>query len=164
MEIKYLPNKGFFINSLKIEWNDNRDVVRKLLENKHKSDDQIIDVSHCFNGDESINIHQKRDIYENLYSKNDSLFLSYNKDNVLNELEVHHGFDILVGDIRLKFGKEIMDFVKLFQNKGIEYIETESGNYFLPDLKIVIANNESFGGNGTCLEYFYSAFNTDHLM
>jgi hypothetical protein len=39
MNLKYLPNQGFIINSVKIEWNLERDSVRNLLGNKHKSDD-----------------------------------------------------------------------------------------------------------------------------
>jgi len=40
MNLEYLPNQGFIINSVKIEWNLERDSVRNLLVNKHKSDDR----------------------------------------------------------------------------------------------------------------------------
>lgn len=46
-----------------------------------------------------MNIHQKRDIYENLNSKNDTLFLNYDKDNKFRELEVQSGFDIMINNI-----------------------------------------------------------------
>ncbi|WP_303317329.1 hypothetical protein Q4Q34_01390 [Flavivirga abyssicola] len=163
MDIEYLPNKGFILNSVKIEWNDERNTVREKIGNRHKEDDKTIDVAQFFEGDESMNIHQKRDVYENLNSKNDILFLNYNKDNKLKELEVHSGFDILIDNIRLGFGNEISDFINQFQKNGIEYSETEKGNYLLKKLKILIADSESMGGNGTRLSYFYATSDISHL-
>lgn len=163
MDIEYLPNKGFLLNSVKIEWNTERNSVREKIGNKHKEDDRTIDIAQFFDGDESMNILQKRDVYENLNSKNDMLFLNYDKNNKLRELEVHSGFNILIDNIRLDFGNEISDFIKQFQIKGIEYSETEKGNYLLPKLKITIADSESMGGNGTGLSYFYATSDISHL-
>src|SRR5690606_11141824 len=163
MDIEYLPNEGFILNSIKIEWNDERNSVREKIGNKHKEDDKTIDVAQFFDGDESMNIHQKRDVYENLNSKNDMLFLNYDKDNKLRELEIHSGFNILIDNIRLDFGNEISDFINQFQKNGIEYSETEKGNYLLPKLKITIADSESMGGNGTGLSYFYATSDISHL-
>ncbi|MGS2727907.1 hypothetical protein ACU8DI_14955 [Psychroserpens sp. BH13MA-6] len=163
MNIEYVPNRGFILNSVKIEWNDERNSVREKIGNKHKQDDKTIDVAQFFDGDESMNIHQKRDVYENLNSKNDMLFLNYDKDNKLRELEVHSGFSILINNVRLDFGNEISDFINQFQKNGIEYLETERGNYLLPKLKITIADSESMGGNGTGLSYFYATSDISHL-
>ena len=140
-----------------------RDSVRECLDNKHKSDDRLIDVSQFFDGDKSKNIDQKRDIYENLYAENDSIFLSYDQNNLLTELEVHSGFDIILDGVKLEFGNETLDFIKKFQEKGIEWTEMESGNYLLPILKANIANSESLGGDGTGLRYFYGALDISHL-
>ena len=163
MDIEYLPNKGFILNTVKIEWNTVRSSVREKIGNKHKEDDRTIDVAEFFDGDQSMNIHQKRDVYENLNSKNDLLFLNYDKENKLSELEVHSGFDILIDSIRLKFGNEISNFIEQFQRIGIEYSETEKGNYLLPKLKITIADSESMGGDGTGLSYFYATSDISHL-
>ena len=163
MNLEYLPNQGFILNSVKIEWNLERDTVRKRLGNKHKSDDQIIDVAEFFDGDESKNIDQKRDIYESFYSEDDSFFLSYDQNNLLMELEVHSGFDIILDGIKLEFGNEILDYVKKFQMKGIEWTEIESGNYLMPILKANIMHSESLGGDGTGLRYFYGALDIGHL-
>ena len=163
MNLEYLPNQGFIINSVKIEWNLERDSVRNRLGNKHKSDDRIIDVAEFFDGDKSKNIDQKRDIYESLYSKDDSFFLSYDQNNLLTELEVHKGFNIILDGVKLEFGNEILDYIKKFQIKGIEWTEIESGNYLLPILKANIANSESLGGDGTGLRYFYGALDISHL-
>ncbi|TXD80532.1 hypothetical protein ESY86_20665 [Subsaximicrobium wynnwilliamsii] len=163
MDIEYLPNKGFILNSLKFEWNNERNSVREKLGMKHKEEDKIIDVAEFFDGDESMNIHQKRDVYENLNSKKDMLFLNYDKENRLRDLEVHYGFDILIDNIRLDFGTEISDLIKQFKNIGTEYSELEKGNYFLPKLKITIADSESMGGDGTGLSYFYATSDISHL-
>ena len=163
MNLEYLPNQGFIINSIKIEWNLERDSVRKHLENKHKSDDRIIDLAQFFDGDKSKNIDQKRDIYKNVYSENDSFFLSYDQNNLLMELEVHSGFDIMMDGVKLEFGNEILDFIKKFENKGFEWTEMESGNYLLPKLKANIANSESLGGDGKGFGYFYGALDISHL-
>ncbi len=163
MDIEYIPYKGFILNSVKIEWNTERNSVREKIGNEHKEDDRIIDVAQFFDGDESMNIHQRRDIYENLISKNDMLFLNYDKDNKLSELEVHSGYEILIGNIRLNFGNDISDFIRQFKKNEIEYSEIEKGNYLLPKLNITIANSESMGGNGTGLTYFYAASKISHL-
>jgi hypothetical protein len=163
MDLEYLPNQGFIINSIKIEWNLERDSVRNRLGNKHKSDDRIIDVAEFFDGDKSKNIDQKRDIYESLYSQDDSFFLSYDQNNLLTELEVHSGFNIILDGVKLEFGNEIMDYIKKFQIKGIEWTEMENGNYLLPILKANIANSELLGGDGTGLGYFYGALDISHL-
>ncbi len=110
-----------------------------------------------------MNIHQKRDVYENLNSDNDMLFLNYDKDGKLKELEVHSGFDILVNNIRLDFGNEILNFLNQFQKHGMEHFETEKGNYLLPKLKMTIADSESMGGNGTGFSYFYATSDISHL-
>lgn len=160
---KYLPNKGFILNSVRIKWNDDRDSVREKIGNKHKEDDKTIDVAEYFDGDESVKIHQKRDVYKNLNAINDLLFLHYDKYNKLRELEVHSGFDIMIDNIRLGFGNEISDILKQFQESGVEYLETEKGNYLVPNLKITKVNSESMGGNGTGLSYFYATSEINHL-
>ena len=68
---------GFILDSMEIKWNSERNSVREKIGNKHREDDKIIDVAQFFDGDERKNIHQKRDVYENLNSKNDKLFLNY---------------------------------------------------------------------------------------
>jgi len=163
MTIDYLSNIGFTYNSSTIKWNEDRNSIRKIFGNKHREDDRTINVSEFYNGDESMNINQRRDVYENLNSKSDLLFLNYNQHNRLTELEVHFGYDILINNIKLEFGKEITEFIKLFGNSKIEYSETETGNYILPKLKIAIANDEAMGGNGNGLSYFYGTSDISHL-
>jgi len=164
LNLEYLPNHGFIINSTKIVWNSKRDSVRKLLDNKHQADDRVINVAEFFDGDKNKNIYQKRDIYKDIYSKNDSLFLSYDQNNLLTELEVHNGFNILVDGISMEFGNEILNVVKQFRDREIECTEIENGNYLLSNLKMTIANGVSLGGDGTFLKYFYGAKDISHLM
>lgn len=161
--VEYIPNVGFIFNSKQLEWKTSRIDVRKKLNVKFKDDDRTIDVAQFFDGDESMNIHQKRDIYENLNSKNDMIFLNYDKNDKLTELEVHSGISILIDNIRLEFGNEISDYIKQFQKNGIDYSEIEKGNYLMPKLKITIASSESMGGDGTGLSYFYAASDISHL-
>ena len=162
--IEYIPNIGFILNSKKIEWKSDRQVVRKELKLKFKDNDRTIDIAQFFNGDETKNIHQKRDVYENIFSKNDLLFLNYDKENKLRDLEVHYGFDIIIDKIQLDFETEISDFIRQFQSIGIEYSELKKGDYLLPKLKITIADSESMGGDGTKLSYFYATYDINHLI
>jgi len=161
--IEYIPDVGFIINSTKIEWKNDRQNVRTELKLKYRTEDKTIDIAQFFDGDESMNITQKRDVYENVKSKNELLFLNYDNENNLRDLEVHSGYDILIDNIRLEFGKKISDLIKQFQKNGIECTETEKGNYFLPKLKISIADNASMGGKGTELSYFYASSDVGHL-
>ncbi len=100
---------------------------------------------------------------ENMNTDKDMLFLNYDQNNKLTELEVHYGFDVLIDNVRLQFGKEISDFIRQFHKLGIEHSEIESGDYIFPKLKMTIADNESMGGNGTGLSYFYGTSDISHL-
>lgn len=163
MTIEYLPDTGFIYNSEKVEWNTDRSAVRKIFGNKHKENDKIINIAQSFNDDESMNIHQKRDIYKNLNSEESLIFLNYDNGNKLIDLEVHFGYEVLICTILLEFGIEISYFVKLFEKKGFQYTELESGNYLFPELKITIADDQSMGGDGNRLTYFCGTTDVEHL-
>ncbi len=163
MKIEYLPNLGFSFNSKNIEWGNDRDSVRKKLGNKYKVDDRIIDLSDIYDGDESKNINQKRDLYSFGIFKKGKMVLNYDENNKINEIEIHSGIDISINSINLKFGINISNFINEFKKNKIEFLETEKGNYLFPKLKMVIANSESLGGNGNSLDYFYASSDISHL-
>ena len=85
MKIEYLPNLGFLFNSKNIEWGNDRDSVRKKLGNKYKVDDRIIDLADVYDGDESKNINQKRDLYSFGILKKGKMVLNYDENNKINE-------------------------------------------------------------------------------
>lgn len=164
MKIKYLPNIGFQIDSEKFDWNKDRFSVRKKLQDRHKVDDKIFEMSKFFGGDKSRDIEQRRDIYQNINKGNNYFFLSYDKDDKLSALEVHWGIEVLVKEILLKFERDLSDYLKEIESTGESYSELEEGNYLFPNLKMTIANSESMGGDGNGLSYFYGALNIDHLI
>ena len=63
MTIEYLPNTGFKMNSVLFAWTDTRNAIRGNLNLKHKADDRVIELAQYWDGDESKNIKQRRDIY-----------------------------------------------------------------------------------------------------
>ena len=163
MHLEYLPNKGFILNTISINWQEKRNAVRETIGKTFKEDDTIIDVSHYFDGDESMNIHQRRDVYETLNSLKVLVFLNYDHDNKLKEIEVHAGLNVMIDDIKLQFGKDLSEQLNQFQNKGIVYTEIEEGNYLIAELKMTLANSESMGGDGNDLTYIYLSSDISHL-
>ena len=163
MLLKIIPNKGFSLGPNKFHWNENRDTVRKKLNFSFTKDDRIIDLAYLFDGNESSNIDQKRDIYQNVNNSKNYFFLNYNEHNCLEELEVHSGLKIMINDLLLEFNKDIQTQLQELQNKGHNYIKLEEGNYLFKGLKITIASSESCGGEGNGLSYLYASNSINHL-
>ena len=65
MKIEAIPNIGIIINGKEFNWGNDRNFLRESLNNLHKEDDNIFEMSDFFVGDTSYDIIQKRDIYEN---------------------------------------------------------------------------------------------------
>lgn len=146
-----------------MKWGLERNVIQRLLGNSHTSDDQIIDLSSHFNGDTKHNIHQRRDIFK--YFKNASclFFLNYDGDNLLFDIEIHNGVDIKLKHITISFDDDINLVLKNIKSISESFRELNNGNYFFKDLNLVVADEESMGGDGNNLGYFYCSINTEHL-
>jgi hypothetical protein len=164
MRLEILPNKGFKLNSFIFNWSEERKSVRQKLKNRHKEDDRVIEMSQFFNGDTSHDIDQKRDIYQNLNGMKNYFFLSYDKDNLLSELEVHWGIKIWIDNIEMEFEKDINTYLNQLNSKGFDFKEIQQGNYLFEKLKITIADSESIGGDGNGLSYLYSGQSIEHLI
>ena len=134
------------------------------MKNQHRDDDRIIEMAEFFGGDTSHNIEQRRDIYEDINNEKNYFFLSYDKDDKLSELEIHWGIEISVKKIELIFQKDTSKYLNEFNQIGENYLEVEEGNYLFENLKMLIANSESMGGEGNEFSYFYSANNIEHLI
>jgi hypothetical protein len=162
MKIDYLPDTGFRIDSNEIRWGETRESVRRKFLNAHRQDDHVINVSEFFDDDSNLEIHQKEDIYEN-FSGNNLFFCAYDKDDCLNEFEVHRGIDVVVSGIALTFEKEISEVIREVEKLGHHPVEIEGGNFFFEELKMTIATDEAMGGESTGLAYFYAAKDVRHL-
>jgi len=163
MILEIFPDKGFKLNSESFNWNDERKSVREKLKNQHKEDDNVMEMSDFFGGDTSHDIIQKRDIYEDINEMKNYFFLMYDKENRLNELEIHWGIDTKIDNIQMEFDKDINLYLNELKSKGYEFNEIEEGNYLFKKLKITIANSESIGGEGNGLSYLYAGKDIEHL-
>jgi len=147
-KLEYTPDIGIKLNSVTINWRTHRDNVRKLIDLPF----EILDrVTHL--GDKQT-IESKRDAYQNVNGGDNYFFFNFNSDNVLTEIEIHWGVDIFVKDAALSFKNPIQDNVNALTKLTDNYKEIEPGNYFFPDLKLTIADEESLGGEGHNLGYF----------
>ena len=164
MKIEAIPNIGIIINGKEFNWGNDRNFLRESLNNLHKEDDNIFEMSDFFDGDTSYDIIQKRDIYENINSTENYFFLNYDEDEKLESIEIHSGINISINNIDLIFEKDINEYLKLFKSIGENYTEIEEGNFLFQNLKITIANSESMGGDGNGLSYFYSSKSIEHLL
>lgn len=164
MTIEYIPASGFLIDSISINWSESREIIREKLNQKHIVDDKIIELAQYFDGDESQNIYQHRDIYENFNSTENYFFLSYDENGLFSELEIHKGMKIKIYEDVLEFETPIeivLDKLSIYDNT---IKETDDGNYLLPKLKIALATSEVMGGVGNGFSYFYSGRSVDHLI
>lgn len=156
MEIKYIPNLGIEINSEKIFWEDSREQTRLKLRNSHTIDDFEMDNSELFNGDHSYNIVQKRDVYENYENGQNLIFLNYNEEDALTEIEFHNGIKLHIENQKIEIGEEMNS---VLQKLNSQYIEIEEGNFYFKELKLNIADDIFMGGDGKELSYIYIAKN-----
>ena len=163
MILEYQPNKGFIINSVELQWGESRDSVRRKLDFQHQEDDRTIELAQFFDGDESQNIKQRRDIYRNSYNTTNSFFLSYDENHKLEQLEVHEGIKIVVGNFILRFDQDIDAYISALSEIDSENQELDDGNHLFPNLKLTISNSESNGGEGNGLNYFYASVDINHL-
>ena len=164
MTLQYQPNKGFSINSIPFEWGEPRNSVRTKLQNQHREDDRVIELAQYFDGDESRNIHQRRDIFENINQLKNFFSFEYNSNHELKELEVHEGLKIIVDSVELEFNKDIHPFVQALKNMDANHFEIEEGTHLFKNLKLTISNAESNGGEGNGLAYFYVSNDISHLL
>lgn len=164
MTIEYIPNTGFKMNSVLFTWDDKRNIIRGNLNLKHKADDRVIELAQYWDGDESKNIKQKRDIYENYGGGNNYFFLNYGEDDKLEAIEFHWGASIMVGGVELNFEQDLDDCVNRLDKIDNEKIALEEGSYLFKNLKITLANSESLGGEGNGLGYFYASRDISHLI
>lgn len=161
--LTYQPDKGVSLNSIQIDWGFDRLTVRNLLGNTHQESNSIIDLSEFHNGSDDYNIAQRRDIYQNYDGLNNYFFLNYNKNDLLNEIEIYDGFTISIENITLSFGADFQEVVLLLKSITNYYKELSDGKYFFKNLKLTIANSDSLGSDGSNLAYFYCSQTVDHL-
>lgn len=152
----YFPDKGVLFNNNTIDWDTDRTIIRKLLGNTYRPDDQIIDL-----GDTKL--YMKRDIYQNYGSENNLFFFNY-EDNILREVEFHGGINITIDKVQFDFDTNIQRVVELLLSISSNYTEINDGEYLFPELKLTIASDEAMGGDGNNLSYFYCSKNIDHLF
>ena len=156
-KLEYTPDVGIKLNSSTINWLQHRGNIRKLIDLPFEEEDKVIDLG------DNRSIQVKRDIYENVNSGDNYFFLNYNSENLLTEIEVQWGVNITVNDIDIDFKKNIRESVNGLCKLSHTYKEIEPGNYLFPDLKLTIADQNSLGGDGHNLGYFYASTDISHL-
>lgn len=161
-EFEYFPGVGFEINLEKFNWGEDRRKCRQKLDWSHVEDNKVIDFSKYYDGDTSQNLIKRRDIYKNYLDSDNYFFLNYSENDKLKEVEIHRGILIIIEEIELFFGEEIELFVKKLDSLEKCKI-VEKGNYLYENLKLVIRDSESMGGDTSSFDYFYGAENLNHL-
>lgn len=107
-------------------------------------------------------IYQRRDIYKNVNSTENIFFLSYDENDLLNEIEVHNCDKIKVNDFVFDFNDELDFIASGLNNYSLETRKGE-GEYFFKDIKVTIMNKNQMGAEGGTLGYFYCAEDVTHL-
>lgn len=138
MKFTYIPDFGFKIDdhttNRTIKWNDQREYIRKtvLRDLSYKKNDYNY---------RDLGLSQKRDIYE---TNDIFFFLNYDtSSNCLKEVEIHHGIDIEVNGVILKFGGNITEIV---EQLGIQpKVLDDGGTYLFQSLKMTISNSQAMG-------------------
>src|SRR6267378_6409439 len=138
-----MPNVGISINDIELPWGIERESARSLLLNKHKADDRVIDLSAQHDGSTEYIFYQKRDIYENFlvtgYIKpweiNNLFFLNYDKNNLLSDVDVHAGLQIIIFNVVLSFELKLSGIIQDLKKNSPENIKLADGEYFFKELK-----------------------------
>ena len=162
--ITYYPNNGILLNDINLHWGMDRETIRQLLNQSHKANDSIIDLSQFNNSNSAPDIVQKRDIYQNYEALDNYFFLNYDVEDLLEEIEIHNGPQIIVENIQLSFDKEISEILLDLKSICGDNEQLSPGEYLFADLKLTIADAEFMGMEGNTLAYFYCSKNIDHLL
>lgn len=158
MILHYLLKNKILIDDVALEFNEARESVRMKLAGSYKADNQIMQIG----SSDKQSMYQRRDIYQNLNSTENFFFLSYDKNDLLSELEVHQCDKIKVLDALFDFNDEL-DSIALELCRYSPINNQSEGEYFFKDLKIVIMDKTQMGGEGSTLGYFYCAADVTHL-
>lgn len=163
ISIFYIPDKGIELDDKTIYWGMDRGIIREHLKNSHTEDNTLHDLSEFFAGDTSNNITQNKDIYTNVNGGENYFSLSYNSESKLSEIEVHSGAVIQINETSFTFGEEILECIAKIGFHGYAYNEVDEGEYFFGELKMLVASDESMGGDTSGLGYFYCAKDVTHI-
>jgi hypothetical protein len=163
-EVIYLPNKGVRFLNNELYWGEHRIEVRKKTVGEFRQSDSQIDMSIYHNDSSDFNIKQQRDIYSMINGYECFVFFNYDQNDLLRDIEIHNGMSLKFDSIILSFDKNIIDLVSEIKKafKSTPIVDSE-GYFLFEELKLVIASDQSMGGDGTSLGYIYVSNNIDHL-
>ena len=163
MTLAYRPTTGLIINGKELNWGDDREAIRKKLAIKYTEDDRVIDLATFTGGDPSQDIQVKRDVYGNIEAQF-SFHLNYDVTHKLESIEIHRCNSVQIEMLTLVFNTDIDEIQKLLQKIDPSVNELDSGEFFFPNIKVVIASHDVMGGDGSGFTYFYASNNVDHLF
>lgn len=158
MTIIYSVPKVISIDGIVINFNEERETIRRKLGNDYREDNQVI----ALGEDNSDVIYQRRDIFKSLNFTGYYFFLIYNKKDLLNELEVHNCSMLQVNDFKFGFNDEL-NYVASELAKYSSVRKIDEGEYFFKEIKVSIMDKNKMGGEGSSLGYFYCSEDVSHL-
>ena len=163
MTLEYRPTIGLIINGKELNWGDDRVVTRKTLGINYAEDDRVIDLASFTGGDPSQDIQVKRDIYGSMEGAF-YFHLNYDPSQKLESIEIHRCESIRVDVLTLVFDADIDEIQRQLQTIDPSVNELDSGEFFFPNIKVVVASHDVMGGDGSGFTYFYASNNVDHLF
>jgi hypothetical protein len=153
------PPSNFSINTFSFSFNESRKSIRSKGMVIEKVDDQVIVLD---KNDPSKTIYQRRDIYKNINMSTNFFFFGYDKEDLLQELEIHLFDQIKIFDIVFSFDTSIDFIAKKLERYSSDIVE-KSGEYLFKDIKLLIQNKNAMGGEGNTLGYLYWSSDISHL-
>ncbi len=163
--LTYQPDKGIALGDILLLWGTGRQQVRTLLNARFEVNDNSIELSQNSEVDAPCNIIQRRDIYTNYRELDNLFFLNFDTNDLLTEVELHHGIDINIEGVVIDFSMGIEKVVDLLDSISAgEKKELSEGEYFFKKLKLTIASSDAMGGEGNELSYFYCSNDITHLI
>lgn len=162
--LSYQPGNSISIDDTLLLWKTDRQDVRQLLNERLEIADSVIDISEYYNGDNSYNILQRRDIYINYKGKDNLFFLNYDNEDKLRDIEIHNGFEVCVNGVKFGFSMNIDKVAELLHNILGDKTQLSDGEYLFKSLKLIIARGKAMGGEGNALSCFYCSKDIAHLL
>lgn len=148
-----ITSSEILLNGTHLKWGEHRDLIRNNLNLPYREDDSRTVFSTDFT------MERSRDLFKDF-------FLHYNYNHkTLKELELHMNFSITItvkANIHFSMGDKFSDVLNKIKNV-FQVKKLNQAEFFISELKMVIASGRAMGGDGLGLEYLYISNDASHI-
>lgn len=162
--VNYSPEVGVLINEVKLPWGIKRAEVIKLINGKFEGKNSVIDMSPYNDGSNDFDIHQRRDVFQEIDGNECLIFFNYDKQDLLRDIEVHGGAMFIIEDVKIGFENDFDLIIDELIKKYEQPKEVDYQTFLFEKIKMVVSSDEAMGGVGNSVAYLYVSNDVSHLL